>query len=115
VFGAIFYRISRAIPTFVQGAAIAAGLLGVLWASYQYLLIVYSGTTPGLRALRLRVQRFDGGEAGKRIRRWRVLGSMVSAVSLGMGYAWHFLDEDGLCWHERVTKTHVASEKVAGK
>lgn len=115
VFGAIFYRISRAIPTFVQGAAIGAGLLGVLWASYQYLLIVYSGTTPGLRALRLRVQRFDGGEAGKRIRRWRVLGSMVSAVSLGMGYAWHFLDEDGLCWHERVTKTHVASEKVAGK
>jgi uncharacterized RDD family membrane protein YckC len=115
VFGGIFYRITRVTPTLVQGIAIGAGLLGVLWASYQYLLIVYSGRTPGLRALRLRVQRFDGGEARRRVRRWRVLGSMVSAVSLGMGYAWHFLDEDGLCWHERVTKTHIAAEKVAGR
>jgi uncharacterized RDD family membrane protein YckC len=115
VFGGVCYRITHVTPTLAQGAAIGAGLLAVLWASYQYLLMVYSGTTPGLRALRLRVQRFDGGEAGRRVRRWRVLGSMVSAVSLGMGYAWHFLDEDGLCWHERVTKTHVALEKVAGK
>jgi uncharacterized RDD family membrane protein YckC len=115
LFGGVFYHITRVTPTLAQGAAIGAGLLAVLWASYQYLLMVYSGTTPGLRALRLRVQRFDGGEVGRRVRRWRVLGSIVSAVSLGMGYAWHFLDEDGLCWHERVTKTHVALEKVAGK
>lgn len=110
MFGGVFYRVARVTPTLVQGIAIGAGLLAVLWAGYEYLLMVYSGTTPGLRALRLRVQRFDGGEAGRRVRRWRVLGSMVSAVSLGMGYAWHFLDEDGLCWHERVTKTHVAGE-----
>ena len=114
-FGGIFYRVTRMTPTLAQGIAIGAGLSAVLWAGYQYLLMVYSGTTPGLRALRLRVQRFDGGEAGRRVRRWRVLGSMVSAVSLGMGYAWHFLDEDGLCWHERVTKTHIAHEKLTGK
>jgi uncharacterized RDD family membrane protein YckC len=114
-FAGIFYRVTRMTPTLAQGIAIAAGLLAVLWAGYQYLLMVYSGTTPGLRALRLRVQRFDGGEAGRRVRRWRVLGSMVSAVSLGMGYAWHFLDEDGLCWHERVTKTHIAHEKLTEK
>ena len=114
-FGGIFYRVTRMTPTLAQGIAIGAGLLAVLWAGYQYLLMVYSGTTPGLRALRLRIQRFDGGEAGRRVRRWRVLGSMVSAVSLGMGYAWHFLDEDGLCWHERVTKTHIAHEKLTGK
>ena len=115
MFGGVFYRVARVTPTLVQGIAIGAGLLAILWAGYEYLLMVYSGTTPGLRALRLRVQRFDGGEAGRRVQRWRVLGSMVSGVSLGMGYAWHFLDEDGLCWHERVTKTHVALEKVAGK
>jgi hypothetical protein len=42
------------------------------------------------------------------MRRWRVLGSMLSGISLGMGYAWQFLDEDALCWHERVTKTYLA-------
>ena len=25
-----------------------------------------------------------------------------------MGYAWQFLDEDRLCWHERVTRTYLA-------
>lgn len=115
MFGGIFYRVTHVTPTLMQGVAVGSGLLAVLAVIYQYLLMVYSGTTPGLRALRLRVQRFDGGEACRTIRRWRVLGSMVSAVSLGMGYAWHFLDEDGLCWHERVTKTHIAVEKAAGK
>jgi uncharacterized RDD family membrane protein YckC len=115
VFGGIFYRVTGLTPAPLHAATVGAGLLSALWAGYQYLLLVYSGTTPGLCALGLRVRRFDGGEAGQRLRRWRVLGSMVSAVSLGMGYAWHFLDEDGLCWHERVTKTHIAHEKLTGK
>jgi uncharacterized RDD family membrane protein YckC len=110
VFGSIFYRLTRATPTVPQMAALGAGLPSVFWAGYQYLLMVYSGTTPGLRAMKLRVQRFDGTPASRRLRRWRVLGSILSAVSLGMGYAWHFLDEDGLCWHERVTKTYIAEE-----
>jgi len=115
VFGGVFYRVTGLTPAPLHAATVGAGLLSALWAGYQYLLLVYSGTTPGLCALGLRVRRFDGGEAGRTVRRWRVLGSMVSAVSLGMGYAWHFLDEDGLCWHERVTKTHIAHEKLTGK
>ncbi|HEV2687365.1 MAG TPA: RDD family protein [Bryobacteraceae bacterium] len=116
VFGGIFCRLAGGmLPTPLQAVGMGVGLLSVFWAGYQYLLLVYSGTTAGLQALGLRVQRFDGGEAGRQVRRWRVLGSLVSAVSLGMGYAWHFLDEDGLCWHERVTRTHIASQKVAGE
>ena len=111
IFWGIFYRMAAVIPAPVQAAVVGAGVVSVFWAGYQYLLLVYSGTTAGLKALGLRVRRFDGEEAGRRVRRWRVLGSLVSAVSLGMGYAWHFLDEDGLCWHERVTKTHIAYER----
>ncbi len=44
----------------------------------------------------------------RRLRRWRVLASYLSAVSLGMGYAWVFLDEDSLCWHDRITHTYLA-------
>jgi uncharacterized RDD family membrane protein YckC len=109
-FGCIFYKMTSALPPLPQLVAGSAALLAMLWAAYQYLLVVYAGTTPGLRALRLSVQRFDGKPVSRRLRRWRVLGSMLSGISLGMGYAWHFLDEDGLCWHERVTKTHLANK-----
>lgn len=108
VFGAIYYRIVVAMPTPMQIAMMGGSLLIVLWAAYQYLLMVYSGSTPGLRALRLQVQRFDGAPTNRKLRRTRVLCSLLSAASLGLGYAWHLLDEDGLCWHERVTKTHIA-------
>ncbi len=111
LFGGIFYKITKAMPALPPLAPFGAGLWGIFWAGYQYLLMVHSGTTPGLRAFKLRVQRFDGKPASRRLRRWRVLSGMLSGVSLGMGYAWHFLDEDGLCWHERVTRTHIASER----
>jgi len=110
-FGATFYQIAGVRPRLAQIIAFGAGLMGPLWAAYQYLLIVYSGTTPGLRAMKLQLQRFDGSFPSRRLRRWRVLGSMLSGISLGMGYAWQFLDEDNLCWHERVTKTYLAPEK----
>lgn len=109
-FGGIFFKLTNAIPPLPQLVTGSAALLAILWATYQYLLIVYAGTTPGLRAMKLSLQRFDGKPVTRRLRRWRVLGSMLSAISLGMGYAWHFLDEDGLCWHERVTKTHLANK-----
>ena len=111
LFVGLFFRIAKASPTVTQVAAGGAALLSTFWAAYQYLLVVYSGTTPGLRALKLQVKRFDGNPANRRIRQARILCAMLSLASLGMGYAWHFLDEDGLCWHERVTKTHIASEK----
>ena len=41
-------------------------------------------------------------------RRWRVLASYLSAFSLGLGYLWSVLDEDGLCWHDRITHTHLS-------
>jgi hypothetical protein len=52
--------------------------------------------------------RFDGSPASRPLRRWRVLASYLSAASLGMGYAWVFLDEDVLCWHDRITHTYLA-------
>jgi uncharacterized RDD family membrane protein YckC len=110
IFSTIFYQLSHVRPPLPQLIGLGASMLGAFWAAYQYLLIVYSGTTPGLRAMKLQLQRFDGTAAGRRLRRWRVLGSMLSGISLGMGYAWQFLDEDGLCWHERVTKTYLAPQ-----
>jgi uncharacterized RDD family membrane protein YckC len=106
-FAATFQRLN---PGRVPLPMMIAGVLGVsvwLWGAYQFLFVVYTGSTPGLRVLRLRLVRFDGSPAGRRVRRWRVLASFLSACSLGLGYLWSVLDEDGLCWHDRITRTHI--------
>ena len=108
LFGCIFWKLTAIRPPRLQIIGLAAGLSALFWAAYQYLLVVYSGATPGLRLARLELSRFDGSHAKRRLRRWRVLASFLSAVSLGMGYVWVFLDEDSLCWHDRITHTYLA-------
>ena len=111
LFAAIFWKVTAIQPPRLQLAGLSAGLAALFWAAYQYLLIVYSGSTPGLRLAKLELTRFNGTPASRRLRRWRVLASFLSAVSLGMGYAWVFLDEDALCWHDRITHTYLAPKK----
>ena len=108
VFAAIVSRIVGTLPARKEVAGFAGGLCWSLWAFYEYLLIVYTGTTPGLRLAKLRLCRFDRRPADRRLRRWRVLAGLLSGVALGLGYAWHFFDEDALCWHDRVTRTYLA-------
>ena len=111
VFGYIFWKVTAAHPPLVQLFGLAAGIPCTFWAAYQYLLIVYGGSTPGLRVAGLELARFDGTSTTRSLRRWRVLASFLSAVSAGMGYAWLFLDEDALCWHDRITHTYLAPKR----
>lgn len=113
LFGYIFWKIAAVRPPRMHLLCLAIGVPFVLWDVYQYLLIVYSATTPGLRAAGLELSRFDGTSTSRSIRRWRILASYLSSVSLGMGYAWVFLDEDALCWHDRITHTYLAPRKNA--
>jgi uncharacterized RDD family membrane protein YckC len=108
LFGLIFWKLTAMRPPLAQILGLAVVVPCSLWAAYQYLLLVYAATTPGLRFAGLEVARFDGTSANRRLRRWRVLASYLGAVSLGMGYAWVLLDEDALCWHDRITHTYLA-------
>jgi uncharacterized RDD family membrane protein YckC len=108
LFAYLFLRVAAAMPRLTQMAGAAAGLIGVLWIAYQYLLLVHCGTTPGLKLAKLELHRFDGRPVPRNLRRWRVLASVLSGLSLAIGYAWCLLDEDQLCWHDRITRTYMA-------
>ncbi|MGB7331685.1 MAG: RDD family protein, partial [Terriglobales bacterium] len=98
------------LPGSLTTMAAALGMVAVLLAAaYEFLFVVYTGSTPGLRAARLRLAAFDGSPLNRRSRRWRVLASFLSAFSAGLGYLWCVLDQDGLCWHDRITRTHIQS------
>ncbi len=108
LFGFIFVRIAGIVPPLRPMVIGGVLLAATLWSGYQYLLLVHSGTTPGLELAGLELSRFDGTIATRRLRRWRALASLLSGFSLGLGYAWCYLDEDQLCWHDRITKTYMA-------
>jgi uncharacterized RDD family membrane protein YckC len=108
IFAAIFWKMTAIQPLRIQILGFLAGLAAVLWGVYHYILVIYAGTTPGLRLMHLELSRFDGSPTNRRLRRWRVLASFLSAISLGMGYGWVFLDEDSLCWHDRITHSYLA-------
>jgi len=110
VFAYIFFRVTSIMPALRQAAGIAVSLVALFWAAYQYLLLVYAGTTPGLKLARLQLNRFDGVAVPRQSRRWRVLASILSGLSLALGYAWCFMDEDQLCWHDRITRTYMAPQ-----
>jgi uncharacterized RDD family membrane protein YckC len=111
-FGAIFLKITAAQLTWQQAASVSLGLLLLFWAAYQYSMLVLTGTTPGLRIAGLQLSRFDGREVPRHLRRWRVLAILLSGLSLGLGYLWAFLDEDALCWHDRITRTYAAPKST---
>jgi uncharacterized RDD family membrane protein YckC len=112
-FGAIFIHWNPSLNPIRGTLPLLASVLGVvavlLWGVYEFFFVVYTGSTPGLRAARLRLAAFDGSALNRRARRWRVLASFLSAFSAGLGYLWCVLDQDGLCWHDRITRTHVQS------
>jgi len=108
IFGYVFWKVAAVRPPLAQIVGLAVAIPCVLWAAYQYLLIVYSASTPGLRLAGLELARFNGTSTTRSLRRWRVFAAWLSAISLGMGYIWVLLDEDALCWHDRITHTYFA-------
>ncbi|HEX8817599.1 MAG TPA: RDD family protein [Terriglobales bacterium] len=107
-FAVMFYRVTHIIPGFKQSVGVCGVIIAALWMVYEYLFLVYPGATPGLRLTQLQLARFDGTLAPRSLRRWRVLASILSALSLTLGYIWCFFDEDRLCWHDRITHTYMA-------
>ncbi len=106
IFGVIVFKMVGAVATSKAFVAVAAAVPCFFWMAYQYLLLVHAGRTPGMRAARVLLVNFEGELLDRRARRWRVLAMALSCVSLGLGFIWALVDEDTLCWHDRITRTY---------
>lgn len=80
---------------------------GVLWLVYQYLFLVHGNGTPGMKMTELELVTFDRKPAPRSARKWRALASALCGCSLGLGFAWSFVDEDTLGWQDRITQTYL--------
>ncbi len=107
VFAAIGHKM---LPNFAftKSARLTAVLVPVLlWAVYEYLLLVYAGRTVGMQVAAVRLTTFKGRRLSLRDRRNRVLGLYLSTASLFMGLLWALVDVDALCWHDRMSGTYL--------
>jgi uncharacterized RDD family membrane protein YckC len=97
---------------FTKPVRLTAALVPVLlWAIYQYLLLVYGGKTAGMQVAGIRLSTFKGRQPSLRRRRNRVLGLYLSTASLAMGLLWAFVDVDTLCWHDRLSGTYLTKRE----
>ncbi len=109
MFAAAAARFLPGLPPmkFLLAGAVAVSVL--LWASYQYLFLVYRGCTPGMTATGVCLRTFKGRSPHFRQRQLRVAGLYLSVLALGMGLLWYFVDVESLCWHDRISQTFPAA------
>jgi uncharacterized RDD family membrane protein YckC len=89
---------------------------GSLW--YQALLLTacwlyfawswtHGGQTVGMRAWRLYVLAADDKAVDWRSASRRFVAAWFSALPLGLGFFWAWLDPAGLTWHDRLSRTRL--------
>jgi uncharacterized RDD family membrane protein YckC len=111
LFGVTFFLFTEAAPT-LRVVLPMLVVVPAFWCAYQYLFLVLAGATPGMFVAGLELTTFDDGLVDVRTRRWRATATVISCVSLGLGYLWSLVDEDSLTWHDRITRTMVAPERL---
>lgn len=107
MFAAIAYKLLPKIEPTKPLVLTAATVPILLWAAYEYLLVMYGGTTAGMHVAKVGLSTFKGEAPNWRHRRKWVIGLYFSTASLGMGLLWSLVDVDRLCWHDRISHTFV--------
>ncbi len=111
LFGAIALKIAGpALLADKRTALITVAVVPtILWAMYNYLLLVHGGRTLGMILGKLRLVTFDVRPVNRNARKFRVCAMQLSCLALGMGLFWAFIDEDQICWHDRITHTYLSA------
>jgi len=89
-----------------------AGAVTALTAFYWIFYVRYAGETPGMMCTGLRTLNFDGAPPESSQLRTRAFGYILSSLTLGLGFVWALLDEEGLTWHDRMSKTFLSRAAV---
>jgi uncharacterized RDD family membrane protein YckC len=99
----LFFMGSVPLDRPVFGLAALLAIAG--WCFYQGMFLTRQGSTPGMRAAGLALTGFEQQPVTRRELKLRAWSVMLSSASLGLGFAWALLDEDRLCWHDRISRT----------
>lgn len=95
----------HSVPEDRSAFVLAMLVSSAAWCFYQCLFLIREGNTPGMRVAGLKLVAFEEQPITRRELKLRAWSVMLSSISLGLGFAWALLDEDRLCWHDRISRT----------
>ena len=105
-FLAVFVASTPHLPTGLTAVALAGVVYVALWVLYQMLFFSLSGATAGMLYAHIALCTFDDQNPTRSALQRRLAAWWVSLLPLGIGFLWCFVDEDNLCWHDRITRTY---------
>ncbi len=109
LFVLVFVACTAHPPTGKSALTGAALALAGLFVLYQVIFFTYSEATPGMRYAKIALCTFDDENPTRKNTRGRVAALLLSALPLGLGFAWALFDEDRLGWHDRMSRTYQRS------
>jgi len=89
-------------------AVVCFSTFAFVYVQYFCLFTVFGGTTPGMMVRGLHVASTSGDEPTARQLFWRSVGYLISAGTFFLGFFWAIWDEDGMTWHDRLSRTYLA-------
>jgi uncharacterized RDD family membrane protein YckC len=102
-------RFVHSLPTGIPALLAAAGSLAVFFLLYEFLFFTFSDQTPGMAYARLGFCTLaDENPTRPQIRR-RIVAQLIALCPLGLGFLWALLDDDGLGWHDRISRMYQRS------
>ncbi len=105
-FLAVFVASTPHLPKGLTAVVLAGAVYAALWLLYQMLFFSLSGATAGMLYAHIALCTFDDQNPSRPALRRRLAAWWLSCLPLGMGFLWSFVDEDNLCWHDRITRTY---------
>jgi uncharacterized RDD family membrane protein YckC len=93
-----------------QAAILAAAATFISFTLlYQLLFFTFAEATPGMRYARIGLCTFSDDNPTRSAMRRRIFATLLATCPLGIGLLWAWLDDDGLGWHDRLSRMYQRS------
>jgi uncharacterized RDD family membrane protein YckC len=112
VFTAIVYQVDQVTLSADEAMRVVGAAFGLILACYLFCFLLYAGRTAGMSWLGLSILNLDGEPPAASQRRSRACGTLLSLAALGVGFIWAAADEQGLTWHDRMSRTFVSQDEA---
>jgi len=90
-------------------AAVCVFTFAFVYLQYFGLFTIFGGSTPGMMLCGLQVSSSTGDMPSPRQHLLRAAGYVLSAGTCFLGFLWVLWDDEGLTWHDRISRTYLTS------